>query len=91
VGWLSDLAKPVYVESMDETRYDRIGQLRAQMDDTLKRADRIRDQLHDAIRDAFPETHGQPPKRGVLAEVVRRSGYSREHVAQLRDGKDGNS
>lgn len=74
---------------MDEAHYARIDELRQQLTGDLERAEKTRTQLHLAIRDAFPETHGGEPKRGVLAEVARRSGYSREHVAQLRDGKAG--
>jgi hypothetical protein len=73
---------------MDEARYIRIERLRDELDQVNQQAAKIRDQLHAAIRDAFPETHGQPPQRGVLAEVSRRSAYSREHVAQLRDEKE---
>jgi hypothetical protein len=73
---------------MDEAHYLRIEQLRDELDQLTEQTHKTRAQLHTAVRDAFPETHGDPPKRGVLAEVARRSGYSREHVAQLRDGKE---
>jgi hypothetical protein len=72
---------------MDETHYARIEQLRNDLDETEARAEQIRRQLQAAIYDAFPETHGHAPKRGILAEVSRRSKYSRETVAQIRDGK----
>lgn len=72
---------------MDEAHYDHIERLRGQLEDGLKQVEQTREELHAAIRDAFPETHGRPPRRGILAEVTRRSGYSREHIAQLRDGK----
>lgn len=88
MSWQTDLANPVYACVMDEAHYIRIERLRDELDQLNEQADKIRNQLHTAIRDAFPETHGDAPKRGVLAEVARRSGYSREHVAQLRDGKE---
>jgi AraC-like DNA-binding protein len=72
---------------MDETHYARIDELRQQLADDLAQADKTRQRLHEAIADAFPEVHGEPAKRGVLAEVSRRSGYSREHVAQLRTAR----
>ncbi|MEV8439131.1 hypothetical protein AB0425_17290 [Actinosynnema sp. NPDC051121] len=72
---------------MDQQRYDRIAKARADLDEALARAEELRQELYEAVRDAFPETHGQQPKRGVLTEVTRRSGWSREHVAQVRDGK----
>lgn len=65
---------------MDEVRYERIEKLRNQLDETHT-------QLYAAIRDAFPETHGQPARRGVLTEVARRVRWSREYVAQIRDGR----
>jgi predicted transcriptional regulator len=72
---------------MDDAHYTRIERLREELAEINERADKARDQLHEAIRDAFPETHGKPTQRGVLAEVARRSRYSREHVAQIRDGQ----
>ncbi|WP_242892537.1 hypothetical protein [Actinomadura litoris] len=65
---------------MDEAHYSRVEELRDQHD-------KVRAELFSAIRDAFPETHGQSAKRGVLAEVARRARWSREYIAQIRDGK----
>lgn len=65
---------------MDEAHYKRVEDLRRRFDET-------RAELYDAIRDAFPEAHGQPAQRGVLAEVARRARWSREYIAQIRDGK----
>jgi predicted transcriptional regulator len=72
---------------MDEAHYLRVERLRKEMEQATARLDKTRTEFHEAIRDAFPETHGQPTKRGVLAEVSRRSGLSREYVSQIRDGK----
>ncbi|MFI6304293.1 hypothetical protein ACIBCH_20680 [Amycolatopsis thailandensis] len=74
---------------MDEDHYKEIDLQRARMDKLAGEIEKARERLHDAIRDAFPETAGGEPKRGVLAEVARRSGFSREYVAQIRDGKAG--
>jgi predicted GIY-YIG superfamily endonuclease len=47
----------------------------------------IRRELFAAIRDAFPETRGEPQVRGLLTKVSMAVGMSREYVAQIRDGK----
>lgn len=72
-----------YDRPMNEAEAARIEELRTQLDEAQGHADDIRDQLHEAIRKAFA---GKPP-RGVLAEVARRSRWSREYIAQIRDGK----
>lgn len=74
---------------MDEDHYQEIDRRRAHMEKLAGQLEDARSQLHDAIREAFPETAGGEPRRGVLAEVARRSGFSREYVAQIRDGKAG--
>lgn len=74
---------------MDEQHYQEIDRRRAHMDKVAAQLDRAREDLHEAVRNAFPETAGGQPQRGVLAEVVRRSGLSREYVAQIRDGRVG--
>lgn len=63
-----------------QQRYERIEELVAQ-------TKALRAELLREIHDAFPERRGEQPQRGVLAEVSRRSGWSREQVAQIRDGK----
>ncbi|MEA5366084.1 hypothetical protein VA596_41610 [Amycolatopsis sp., V23-08] len=74
---------------MDEEHYQEIDRQRARMENLNGQLEEAREQLHEAIRAAFPETAGGAPQRGVLAEVTRRSGLSREYVAQIRDGKAG--
>ncbi|GAA0972565.1 hypothetical protein Q7689_00120 [Nocardiopsis tropica] len=39
------------------------------------------------VRSAFPETRGEPQVRGRLTEVAKAVGWTREHVANIRDGK----
>lgn len=68
-------------EPTQEARYERIEELRDQLDE-------IRHALYEEIRDAFPENRGGEPTRGVLAETARRARWSREYVAQIRDGKN---
>lgn len=74
-------------EPTQEQRYERITQLRAQLDEIDDARTKALAALHQEIHDAFPENRGGGEKRGVLAETSRRSRYSREHVAQIRDGK----
>lgn len=39
------------------------------------------------IRDAFPEKRGEPKVLGRLTAVTEASGWTREYVARIRDGK----
>jgi hypothetical protein len=64
-----------------EQRYERVETLRNQFDE-------IREALYKEIREAFPEKRGEDRQRGVLAEVARRARWSREYIAQIRDGKN---
>lgn len=41
----------------------------------------------ELIPQVFPEKRGEPPVRGRLNEVVKASGWTREYVARIRDGK----
>lgn len=68
-------------EPTQEQRHERIEKLRDQFDE-------VREALYQEIRDAFPENRGGKPKRGVLSEVARRARWSREYIAQIRDGKN---
>jgi hypothetical protein len=54
------------------------------------RAQRIADdkaRILELIPQVFPEKRGEPPVRGRLNEVVAASGWTREYVARIRDGK----
>lgn len=64
----------------DEQRLARIAELRARMD-----ADRA--ELFSLIPAVFPEKRGEAPVRGRLNEVVRLTGWTREYIARIRDGK----
>lgn len=48
-------------------------------------ADRAR--VFELIPQVFPEKRGEEPVRGRLNEVVKASGFTREYVARIRDGK----
>lgn len=60
----------------DEERLARIAELRDQLD-------AIRAELFAEIRAAFPK----PAPRGRLTEVAKASRWTREHIANIRDGK----
>lgn len=64
----------------DDERLERIRQLRAELD--AKRAE-----LFAEIHDAFHENRGLPQVRGWLAKVAKASNFTREYVAQIRDGR----
>ncbi len=68
------------MENNEAKRLQRIRALRAQLDE-------VRAELFAEIRDAFPENRGEPQVRGTLARVAAASGWTREYVAQIRDGK----
>ncbi|MDX3239383.1 hypothetical protein PV392_27585 [Streptomyces sp. ME03-5709C] len=82
-----DVPEPPPNGGTQAARYERIQHLREQLDAVLNQRAEVLACLHREIRDSFPENRGESEKRGVLAEVTRRSGYSREHVAQIRDGR----
>jgi hypothetical protein len=55
-----------------------------------KRTARItedREWIIRTIPEVFPEKHGGEPVRGRLAAVVKATGWTREYVARIRDGK----
>jgi hypothetical protein len=54
------------------------------------RSQRIADdkaRILELIPQVFPEKRGEPVVRGRLNEVVAASGWTREYVARIRDGK----
>lgn len=78
-----------YSQAVDDEHYTRIEQIRRRLDDAEREASGIRDELYQAIRAAIPELNGGEAKRGVVSEIARRSGFTREYVAMIRDGKYG--
>lgn len=74
-------------DTPQQERYERIEKLRDQLDALDNTRAELLTALYEEIHSAFPQNRGGGDPRGVLAEVTRRSRYSREHVAQIRDGK----
>jgi hypothetical protein len=64
----------------DEQKIEEIRTLTERM-----ATDRAR--IFELIPQVFPEKRGEPPVRGRLTEVVQASGFTREYVARIRDGK----
>lgn len=60
------------------------------IEEIRKLTDRIardRARVYELIPQVFPEKRGEDPVRGRLNEVVKASGFTREYVARIRDGK----
>ena len=53
----------------------------------IKERDRKNDEDRDRIRALIPQLFPDPPPRGRLSEVVDATGWTREYVARIRDGK----
>jgi len=64
----------------DEERIERMRELKDRME-----ADRT--ELLALIRASFPEKRGEPPVRGRLNQICEATGWTRAHVAAIRDGK----
>jgi hypothetical protein len=64
----------------DDQRLAEIARLRKRMADDRARTLKL-------IHDVFPENRGEPKVRGRLTAVVDASGFTREYVARIRDGK----
>lgn len=64
----------------DDDRIKLMRKLKARMEDD--RAELLR-----LIRASFPENRGEPPVRGRLTEICEATGWTRAHVAAIRDGK----
>jgi hypothetical protein len=67
--------------SSDEAKIEEIRKL-------AQRIARDRAKLLELIPQVFPEKRGDPPVRGRLTEVTEATGWTREYVARIRDGKD---
>lgn len=68
---------------MTDTDEQKIEEIRRLTERTA--ADRAR--IFELIPQVFPEKRGEAPVRGRLTQVVEASGFTREYVARIRDGK----
>ncbi|WP_344015539.1 hypothetical protein [Streptomyces thermospinosisporus] len=74
-------------EPTQEDRYEAVERLSRELRELQRAVSEKQEALYKEIFNAFPENRGEDRKRGVLAELSRRSGWTREYVAQIRDGK----
>ena len=70
---------------MTDQPENRIRELRAEREELLDRAEKIRQDILTEVRAAFP-TNGEAP-RGILTRIVTATGWTRAYVADIRDGK----
>ncbi|WP_192806282.1 hypothetical protein [Streptomyces sp. SS1-1] len=68
---------------MADTDEQKIEEIRA----LTERMASDRARIFELIPQVFPEKRGEEPVRGRLTEVVKASGFTREYVARIRDGK----
>lgn len=68
---------------MPDTDQQKIEEIR----ELTKRIAQDRARVFELIPQVFPEKRGEPAVRGRLNEVVEASGFTREYVARIRDGK----
>lgn len=60
------------------------------VEEMAKRTQRMADDkawIFKTIPEVFPEKHGGEQVRGRLTAVVKATGFTREYVARIRDGK----
>lgn len=69
----------------DEERLAEISELRDRLDEVDVERDRLRAALFGQIRALLPKD--TTVRRGMLAKVTHASRYTREYVAQIRDGR----
>lgn len=71
---------------MSEDYQQRLEEVRA-IARRIKDRDRKNDEDRDRIRALIPQLFPDPTPRGRLSEVVEATGWTREYVARIRDGK----
>ncbi len=71
----------------DEQKIEEIRMLAQRIKDRDQENDEDKARIRDLIPQVFPEKRGKEPVRGRLNEVVKATGWTREYVARIRDGK----
>lgn len=74
-------------ERTQDDRYRSVENLARELAELQDTVAKKQEALYREIHQAFPENRGEEKQRGVLAELARRSTWTREYVAQIRDGK----
>lgn len=75
------------MERTQDDRYRAVETLARELADLQDEVAKKQEAIYREIHQAFPENRDEEKQRGVLAELARRSGWTREYVAQIRDGK----
>lgn len=71
---------------MEDSYQDQLEEVRA-IARRIRERDRKNDEDRDRIRALIPRLFPAPAPRGRLSDVVEATGWTREYVARIRDGK----
>lgn len=73
-------------EPTDEEKIEEVRQLAQRIKERDERNDKDKARIRELIPQVVPKP-SEPPIRGRLTEVVKATGWTREYVARIRDGK----
>jgi hypothetical protein len=73
-------------EPTDEEKIEEVRQLAQRIKERDEQNDKDKARLRELIPQVVPKP-SEPPIRGRLTEVVKATGWTREYVARIRDGK----
>lgn len=73
----------------DEDRLRRLQRLSEQITDLEEQQRKLTAELNEEIFYAFPENRGETgkPRHGLIADLMKSSGKSRQHITDVRAGK----
>ena len=71
---------------MEDAYQEQLEEVRA-IARRIRDRDRKNDEDRDRVRALIPQLFPDPAPRGRLNEVVEATGWTREYVARIRDGK----
>lgn len=73
--------------STDEEKIEEIRQTAESLARNQALAEEDRARILELIQEVFPERRGERAVRGRLTEIVKATGWTREYIARIRDGK----
>ena len=73
--------------SADQEKIEEIRNAARRMAENQARVEADRARILELIPQVFPERRGEQPVRGRLTAVAEATGWPREYVARLRDGR----
>jgi hypothetical protein len=73
----------------DEDRLQRLQKLRDRLTNLEEQHRKLTSELNEEIYYAFPENRGETgkPRHGLITDLIRSSGKSRQHITDVRAGK----